>query len=179
MTQTFIENISEALECIPIDESSLTRLLQHNINRNFGTMTASRTGQSKADEYKQNADLRKDIHALGYGTVVLKGRYLEDDIHPVHERALGVIGKAGNDNGELLGHMKALGEKYKQNSILHKAHDSKDAFLHSTSTKENDNETDLDKEPGRKKNIGPFRANKPNPYGQSGVNHGKLFSYQH
>lgn len=176
--RTIIDSISEALEWIPIDESSLSRLLHHNDKRNFGTITASRTGQSKADEHRANASLRKDIHALGYGTVVLKGRYLEDDKHPVHERSFGVIGKEGDDKGELLGHLKSLGEKYKQNSILHKAHNSKDAYLHSTSTKENNNETDLDKEPDRKLNVGPFRPNKPNSYGQSGIGHGKLFSYQ-
>ena len=178
MSQTFIESISEALEWIPIDERSLSRLVQHNTERNFGTITASRSGQSKADEHRENASLRKEIHAAGYGTVVLKGRYLEDDKHPVHERSFGVIGKKGDDKGELLNHLKGWGEKYKQNSILHKSHDSKNAYLHSTSTKENKNETDLDKEPERKMSVGPFRANKPNSYGQSGIGHGKLFSYQ-
>lgn len=177
----YIQNIAEALISIQedtIDESSLSRILSHNNNRNFGTITASRTGQSKKEEFAQNAALKKDIHAAGYGTIKLKGRYLEDDKHPVHEHSFGVVGKEGDDKGHLLDTLKKLGEKYKQNSILHKAHDSDEAWLHSTSTKENNNESDLDKEPGRKMNVGKFRANKPNPYGQSGVGGGKIFSYQ-
>jgi hypothetical protein len=55
------------------------------------------------------------------------------------EKSLLVVGKKGDDGGALLGHLKHLGEKYGQESILHKPHNSEKASLHST------NETERDK----------------------------------
>lgn len=186
MTQDYIKNISEALDNISeaqLFESSLSRINSHinnddvNKNRNFGTITACRKGQDPQTEKAKNQELKSMIHADGFSTIKLKGRYLESDKFAVKEHSFGVVGKAGNDDGELLHHLKKWGSKFEQDSIIHKAHDSKDAILHSTSTK--GNETDLDKEPNRQMNVGPFRANVPNPYGQSGLDHGKLFSFQH
>lgn len=184
MTQNYIKNISEALDVISEEqlfESSLSRInsiinnSEVSQNRNFGTITACRKGQSLQQEKDKNQELKNMIHADGFSTIKLKGRYLESDKYPVKEHSFGVIGKTGSDGGELLTHLKKWATKFEQDSIIHKAHDSKDAVLHSTSTK--GNETDLDKEPNRQMNVGQFRANVPNSYGQSGLNHGKLFRF--
>jgi hypothetical protein len=45
-----------------------------------------------------------------------------------------VVGKKGEDGGALLGHLKHLGKKYGQDSILHKPHNSEKASLHRTET---------------------------------------------
>jgi hypothetical protein len=54
----------------------------------------------------------------------------------VHEKSLLVVGKTGDDGGALLAHLKHLGEKYGQDSILHKPHNSETASLHSTNETE-------------------------------------------
>ena len=49
---------------------------------------------------------------------------------PVDEHSYLVIGKKGKDGGALKGFLKKHGEKYGQDSVLHKSHDSNEAHLH-------------------------------------------------
>jgi hypothetical protein len=42
-------------------------------------------------------------------------------------KSLLVVGKSGDDGGALVGHLKHLGKKYGQDSILHKPHNSEKA----------------------------------------------------
>jgi hypothetical protein len=71
---------------------------------------------------------------LGYGYVHVRGRTIENpgtsQAVPVDEPSFLVVGKEGADGGHLLNSLKKLGQKYNQDSILHKAHDQKNAFLH-------------------------------------------------
>jgi hypothetical protein len=76
------------------------------------------------------------VRKAGYGFIDVKGRYVENYGKPnardVHEKLLLVVGKREDDKGQLLGHLKHLGSKYNQDSILHKPHISEKASLHGT-----------------------------------------------
>jgi hypothetical protein len=117
-------------------ESSLGRIYQHTRNRNIGMISASRGDLPAMENGKRHAALAKDIRKLGYGFIRTEGRYTENfgkpDARHVDEKAFLVIGKKGSDHGGLLGHLKNLGTKYGQDSVLHKAHDSTTAALHVT-----------------------------------------------
>jgi hypothetical protein len=122
-----------------IDEAaskSLARVHQHAQGRNIGMITAHR-GENTAQENKsRNKELEHHIRKAGYGFVKVKGRYIEnhgtDRAKAVDEHSYLVIGKKGHDNGHLKGFLKKHGEKYKQDSVLHKAHDEEHAHLHGT-----------------------------------------------
>jgi hypothetical protein len=115
------------------------------------------------------------IHAAGYGTVSLHGRYAEDDdngnTHHVKEHSFGVIGKSGDDGGDLLKHLKGWGRAFGQDSILHKSHETDDAYLHAT----NDSSWIKD-EPEQRFKVGKFTPNVTNPNGDSSLK-GKSFAY--
>jgi hypothetical protein len=72
------------------------------------------------------------VRKAGYGVIDVECR-------GVDEISLLVVGKSGDDGGALVGHLKHLGKKYGQDSILHKPHNSEKASLHRT------NETEKDK----------------------------------
>jgi hypothetical protein len=76
--------------------------------------------------------MRSDVRKAGYGVIGVECR-------GVDEISLLVVGKSGDDGGALVGHLKHLGKKYGQDSILHKPHNSEKASLHRT------NETEKDK----------------------------------
>lgn len=117
-------------------ESSFSRVHQHTKERNIGMISASRGHLSPEENNKRYDELRSHIRKSGYGFVPVKGRYVEnygkENARNVDEKALLVIGKKGHDNGELLNFLKNTGEKYDQDSILHKPHDSDKAALHGT-----------------------------------------------
>ena len=116
-----------------IQEASLSRVYTHTKGRNIGMITAHR-GEYTAEENKQrNSQLESDIRKHGLGFVKVKGRYIENHGTPnaksVDEESYLVIGKHGHDNGHLKGFLQTHGEKYGQDSVLHKAHDEDDAKL--------------------------------------------------
>jgi hypothetical protein len=115
------------------NEYSLARVHQHTQNRNIGMMTAHR-GEFTADENRErNRQLEDDIRKHGFGFTHVKGRYIENhgtpQARPVDEHSYLIHGKAGNDNGELKHFLMHHGEKYGQDSVLHKAHDAEHAHL--------------------------------------------------
>ena len=119
---------------------SISRIQKDSEDRNVGVITASRGDLSTEENNKRNKSLEKDIRGHGYGFVHVKGRYVENhgtsEARPVDERSYMVMGKKGDDKGELLGHLKDLGKKYNQDSILHKGFGEKKATLHGTSSGE-------------------------------------------
>ena len=179
-TKEYILSISEALlEIDSLSESSLSRIYSQNKDKNFGTITAWRKDPTNknqdADNASNNKKLRSMIHAAGYGTVSLHGRYAESDANGnsshVKEHSFGVIGHAGDDGGKLLNHLKGWGKAFKQDSVLHKTHDSDDAYLHAT------NDTSWIKhEPESKVKVGKFTPNVTNPNGDSSLK-GHSFAY--
>lgn len=91
------------------------------------------------------------------GYTKVRGRYTENfgkpDAHNVDEHSFLMIGKKGDDRGELKKFLTHHGEKYNQDSILHKAHDSTAAHLVGT------NKTGYPGY-GQHRSIGEFHANR-------------------
>jgi hypothetical protein len=119
-----------------LQESSLARVYQHTKDRNIGMISAHR-GENTAEENKTNTkELEGHIKNAGYGYIKVKGRYIENHGTPqaknVDEHSFLVMGKKGDDKGALKGFLKTHGEHYKQDSILHKAHNENTAKLHGT-----------------------------------------------
>lgn len=118
------------------NESSLSRVHTHTQGRNIGMITAHRGENTAEENNKRNSELEGHIRKAGYGFVKVKGRYIEnhgtDKATPVDEKSYLVIGKEGEDKGQLLSFLKKHGQKYGQDSVLHKAHDSEEAHLHGT-----------------------------------------------
>ena len=117
-------------------EQSFSRVLDHTQHRNIGIISAARGDLSPAENNKRHAQLKQDIKAGGHGYIRIRGSYTENAGQPnerkVKEKSLLVIGKEGDDKGELLGRLKNLGQKYGQDSILHKGHNETTAKLHGT-----------------------------------------------
>lgn len=124
------EELSEAAR------RSLARVHQHVQGANIGIISAERGEHSKEENDHAHASLGHDIRKAGYGYVPIKGNYIENHGTPhekkVSERSYMVVGKRGHDSGNLKGFLTKHGEKYKQDSILHKPHDSETASLHGT-----------------------------------------------
>lgn len=180
ITQSYIQSISEALEEIQsLSESSMSRIYSQNKDKNFGTITAWRKDPTNknqdADNAKNNKKLKSMIHTAGFGVVSLHGRYAESDGNGneshVKEHSFGVIGKAGDDGGDLLKHLKGWGRAFGQDSILHKAHDTDEAYLHATNEK-----SWIKDEPEGKFKVGKFTPNVTNPNGDSSLK-GHSFAY--
>lgn len=119
-----------------VQESSLSRVHSHTQGRNIGMITAHR-GENTAEENNRNNDtLKKSIRDAGYGFIPVRGRYVENHGTPqarhVDEKSFLVVGKKGDDKGELKKFLIKHGEKHGQDSILHKPHDKEEAILHGT-----------------------------------------------
>ena len=141
-----LESIESALEVMEInqfnelkviDESSLSRIYGHTKNRSMAIISADRGDETpdvnNVNKHKLVADLKKS----GYGFIHGRGGFIEDHDTPnakdvTGERSFVVVGPKNDDGGEFLNHMKTLGSRYKQESILHKPHDSEDASWHYT-----------------------------------------------
>lgn len=119
-----------------LNEASLSRVHAHTQGRNIGMITAHRGENTPEENNKRNAELETSIRKAGYGFVKVKGRYIENhgtpEAKPVDEKSYLVVGKEGDDKGHLLSFLKKHGQKYGQDSVLHKPHDSEDAHLHGT-----------------------------------------------
>ncbi len=116
---------------------SLGRVLFHTINSNIAVLTGHRGNLTVDENNRRNDELKQKIRDAGYGYLRVKGNYTENKDTPeekkVKEDSLLVIGDRGRDDGKLLSMVKKWGEEYDQDSILHKSHDSEEAFLHGTS----------------------------------------------
>jgi hypothetical protein len=119
-----------------LNESSLSRVMQHTKERNIGMITAFRSENTKQENLKLNKELESDIRKLGYGLIRVKGRYIEnygtENATPVDENSFLVVGDKGDDKDKLLKQLQVLGKKYKQDSILHKSYGDKKASLYGT-----------------------------------------------
>jgi hypothetical protein len=115
-------------------EASFTRVHQHTRNRNIGMILASRDDLASEENRQRHAALKSDVRKAGYGFI--EGRHVD-------ETSLLVVGKSGDDGGALLGHLKHLGKKYGQDSILHKPHNSEKASLYRTNETEKDKHIEL------------------------------------
>lgn len=126
-----MKNIKEVLL-----EVKLSRIQAHADNRNMGMITAHRGEYSSKENGERNKELEGKIRAGGYGFVKVRGRYTENygtkNAKSVDEHSYMILGKKGPDDGALLDFLKQHGSHYKQDSILHKAHNEDTAKLHGT-----------------------------------------------
>jgi len=90
---------------------------------------ASRDNLTSEENRQRHTALKSDVRKAGYGFIDVEGRHVD-------EKSLLAVGKRGDDGGALLGHLKHLGKKYGQDSILHKPHNSEKASLHRTNKTE-------------------------------------------
>jgi len=146
MGKTYDEMLDEIEETgwMALDESSLSRLHQHINDRNLGIISAERGRY--ANDPKTNRErgksLERDIRDSGMGFVRLKGNYIEGHGTPqarkVSERSYLVIGRKGDDNGQMLGFLRKHGAKYNQDSVLHVGGHTNVATLVGTQDKDED-----------------------------------------
>ena len=119
-----------------INEASIGRVYQHTQGRNIGMITAHRNENTAEENKQRNKELEHHIRKAGYGYVKVKGRYIEnhgtEHAKPVDEHSYLVVGKKGEDHGQLKSFLKKHGEHYGQDSVLHKAHNEEHAKLHGT-----------------------------------------------
>lgn len=148
-----IESIAEALQEVQfnqdtqqqyLDESSLSRIYNHTKGRALAIISADRTDRgvdtpkkNNIEKYKLIDDLKDVQKKSGYGFIHGRGGYVEGHGTPdakdaTGERSFVVVGPNHDDGGKFLEHVKKLGQKYGQESILHKPHDSEDASWHYT-----------------------------------------------
>jgi hypothetical protein len=140
-----------------INEASLSRVYAHTKDRNIGMITAHRGENTEKENKSRNKKLENSIRSAGFGHIKVKGRYVENHGTPqarnVDEHSYLVVGKKGDDKGHLLGFLKKHGEKYGQDSVLHKAHNEEHAFLHGTKEGGFPGK-------GEKHNVGTFHPNR-------------------
>ena len=107
-----------------LEESSLSRLWQHNGEHDCGAMTAFRTAAdcgegekyTNADNKKRNKSLLAKIKSKGYGATTLKGKYPEGG-KEAKEISYFIVDL--EDGGNLEKNLKKLGKEFEQDSILY------------------------------------------------------------
>lgn len=126
-TSTFLEYLeNNSAEWQPLDEAGLSRILSHIDTRNLGFITAFRGGGSVPLEQnrQRNRLLQKDIRDAGFGFLRVEGHWPENEgtpeEHQVIEESFLVIGRDGDDSGNLRGFLKKAGAKYEQEAVLYK-----------------------------------------------------------
>lgn len=109
-----------------IKEDDFSVIKHHVKNSHIGTLSAQKGNLSPDENARRHKFLSDDLKKLGLHHFAIKGRSVEGDKH-VDEDSYFVHG------GEsLLGHLKNLGQKYNQESILHKGPNEHIAKLHGT-----------------------------------------------
>jgi hypothetical protein len=122
-----------------LKESSLSRVYQHTLQHDAGTITAFRYGRDCGEGEKytnkenrdRNAKLKKELLAKGYGVTAIKGTYIENyntpEAREVDEESYLVVDL--KDKGTLKKDLIKLGEKYEQDSITYAPAGNKEFYL--------------------------------------------------
>lgn len=139
MSEDIINDVIDESLAADIFESSLNRVWQHTQNRNIAMLTSQRGELSDEENKQRYGELKHAIRSAGYGYIHVQGAYTENKGTPqerkVKEHSFLVVGKKGDDSGALKGFAKQMGEKYGQESVLHKKFDEPHANLIGTSEK--------------------------------------------
>ena len=160
-----------------INEASLGRIYQHVVSqpkiKNWGVVTASRGELTPAENNQRNKELENDLRKLGYGYVHVDGMWQEcrkpdteykdcpDDMKvPTEEKSLFIPYISQQ-------HIKALGKKYQQDSVL----------FADEATKAKGEATFIDSKSGEAFNIGKFSPGKV-AQGYSKMKGGKVFTFE-
>ena len=153
-----------------MQESSLSRIKSKSDKSGIATLSADRGKLSRKENQKRSQQLQKDIRGrFGRGPTKLKGSYIEKDEDTgketkVKEKSF-AIDRGKMSKRKFKKEVKKLGRKYGQDSVLTQT--KKTATLHRT------RKGGLDK---KGENVGRFRPQGKNPYGQSQIK-GKTFAY--
>ena len=152
-----------------LDESSLSRIKSKSDKSGIATLSADRGNKSRKENQARSQQLQKDIRGkFGRGPTKVKGSYLENpgtkDERKVKEKSY-VIDRGKLSKRDFKKKVKKIGIKYKQDSVLTQT--KKTGTLHRT------RKGGLDK---KGENVGRFKPQGKNPYGQSQIK-GKTFSY--
>ena len=153
-----------------LNESSLSRIKSKADKSGIAVLSADRGDKSRKENKARAKKLEKDIRGkFGRGPTKVKGSYLEKDEKTGKERKVKeksyVIDRGKLSKKKFKKKVKALGKKYGQDSVLTQT--KKTATLHRT------RKGGLDK---KGENVGRFKPQGKNPYGQSQIK-GKTFSY--
>lgn len=106
-----------------LNESSLSRIWQHNVDHDCAAMTAFRTAKdcgtgdkyTTKDNLQRNKILLAKILSLGYGATKLKGVYPEGGVD-TKEISYWIVDL--KDSGNIVSDMKKLGKDFEQDSVL-------------------------------------------------------------
>jgi len=150
-----------------LDESarrSLSRIMSHLEGGNVGIISASLKDRSAAENNKHTNEMEKAIKSSGLAYFRRHGQY-EGPKGLEKERSFVVLGKKGNDQGQLLNLLKTQGKLHGQHSILHKSYDKNDAELHFL-------QNDGTNKEGDTMSVGKFHPNHVNPYGHTVLSKG-------
>lgn len=145
-----------------LDESarrSLSRIMNHLEGGNVGIISASLKDRSPAENNRHTQEMEKAIKSSGLAFFRRHGQY-EGPSGTEREKSFVVLGNKGNDNGQLLNLLKSQGKLHGQHSILHKAHDTEEAYLHFL-------QNDGTNKEGDTMSVGKFHPNHINPYGHT------------
>ena len=153
-----------------LEESSLSRIKSKSDKSGIAIMSAERGDKSRKENKARAKQLEKDIRGkFGRGPTKVKGSYLEKDEKTGKERKVKeksyVIDRGKMGKKDFKKKVKKLGIKHKQDSVLTQT--KKTATLHRT------RKGGLEK---KGENVGRFKPQGKNPYGQSQIK-GKTFSY--
>jgi hypothetical protein len=140
---------------------SLSRMASHMDGRSIGTISAHQGDNTPEQNNKASAELERHLKTSGLGYFKAKGQYQHSDGHTVAEKSYVVMHpQKGDDHGAVKDFLVKHGTKHGQESILHKAHDSKEAHLHFL-------RDSGENKKGSSFSIGPYRPNHHNPYGHT------------
>lgn len=102
-----------------IDESGLSRIYQHYMEHDSGTISAFRGNLELKENKARNKELKGYLLSKGYGVTSIKGTYIEnygkEDAREVNEESFFVIDL--EDSGNLKQDLIKMGKKYGQDSI--------------------------------------------------------------
>ena len=102
-----------------VNESSLSRIYQHYMEHDSGTISAFRGNLELKENKARNKELKGYLLSKGYGVTSIKGTYIEnygkEDAIEVDEESFFVVDL--EDSGNLKQDLIKMGKKYDQDSI--------------------------------------------------------------
>lgn len=140
-----------------LNESSLSRIWRHVQDHQAGAISGYRDGNSKSENRRNNQEISAFLRSRGYSVTGVQGNYIEnfgsDNQKEVGEPSFFVVDIA--DKGTLERDLRALGERFDQDSILVVPQGGKNAYLVGTSKRD-----DAFPDYGQKVKVGSGRFGK-------------------
>lgn len=141
------------------EAGGLARFYEHTKFRSIACISASRGENTRQENKSLTEQMKREIRSAGFGFIKILGRFIENqgtaDEHPVDEEVCCIIGGGTEeDKKRLKFFVTRLGAKYKQESILFKPYDDKQAMLIDT----------VGENKGRETKIGVWHPNQIGPY---------------